>query len=58
MLSAMIVNKNHRETGEMVSETLAGLTAAAEALRYEVSDPAAFLKSQQELCFRWGQDES
>lgn len=41
MLSAMIVNKNHRATGEMEPETLAGFTAAAETLRYEVSDPVA-----------------
>jgi 5-methylcytosine-specific restriction protein B len=57
MLSAMIVNKSHRETGEMEPETLAGFTAAAEALRYEVADPVAFLRSQQELCFQWGQEQ-
>lgn len=57
MLSAMVVNKSHRETGEMEPETLAGFVAAAEALRYEVVDPKLFLKQQQELCFAWGQEE-
>ncbi|MEO8115215.1 MAG: hypothetical protein ABI655_12590, partial [Phenylobacterium sp.] len=57
MLSAMIVNKTHRETGEMEPETLAGFIAAAEALRHDVSDPMAFLKAQQRLCFLWGQKE-
>jgi hypothetical protein len=55
MLSAMIVNKAHRETGDMEPETLAGFVAAAKALRYEVSNPHEFLKKQQELCFDWGQ---
>lgn len=57
MLSAMIVNKTHRDTGEMEPETLAGFIAAAEALKYEVSDPGAFLKAQQDLCFAWGATE-
>ena len=56
-VSPMIVNKSHRETGEMEPETLAGFTAAAEALRYDVADPVAFLKLQQALCFKWGQED-
>lgn len=56
MLSAMIVNKPHRETGGMEPETLAGFVAAAEALRYDVADPEAFLREQQELCFAWGDE--
>lgn len=58
MLSAMIVNKNHRERGEMEPETLAGFVAAAKALGHPVIEPLAFLKAQQELCFAWGRAAS
>jgi hypothetical protein len=54
MLSAMIVNKQHLATGEMEPETLEGFVKAAMDLGYEVTDRDAFLRQQQEACFRWG----
>jgi hypothetical protein len=56
MLSAMIVNKSHRDSGEMEPETLSGFIKAARVLKYDVGDPSAFLKSQQALCFQWGRE--
>ena len=55
MLSAMVVNKDRRQTGDMDPETLKGFIAAAEALKHHISDPAEFLREQQELCFQWGE---
>jgi hypothetical protein len=55
MLSAMVVNKQHLATGDMEPDTLAGFVKAATELGYDVADPGAFLKDQQEQCFRWGQ---
>lgn len=57
MLSAMIVNKRHRETGEMEPETLAGFIAAAKALKYDVTDEVEFLKEQQARCLDWGRED-
>jgi hypothetical protein len=54
MLSAMIVNKQNLATGMMERDTLAGFVKAAADLGYEVSDDEAFLREQQEACFRWG----
>jgi hypothetical protein len=54
MLSAMIVNKQNVATGAMEPDTLTGFAKAAEDLGYEVTDRVAFLKEQQEACFRWG----
>jgi hypothetical protein len=56
MLSAMVVNKTNLGTGEMDPSTLAGFIKAAKDLGYEVPDPVAFLKEQQQACFAWGAD--
>ena len=54
MLSAMIVNKQHVQTGQMEDATLTGFVEAARALGYVITDQKAFLREQQSLCFQWG----
>jgi len=57
MLSAIIVNKQNIETGEMEKSTLAGFIEAAKALNHEPADEQAFLKEQQQKCFEWGRNQ-
>lgn len=52
MLSAIVVSKDHVEDGGMDAKTLEGFCKTAVALKYEVDDPAAFLKAQQAAVFR------
>ena len=51
MLSALVVNKQHIETGKMEPETLKGFIGAAEQLGYTIDDPQNFLHGQQDKCF-------
>lgn len=51
MISAIVVNKEHLETGRMNEETLRGFAAAAEDLGIPFQDPAELLKQQQEAIF-------
>ena len=54
MLSAVVVNKQHLETGWMEPETLRGFIGAAEELyRRCIADHVCFLRDQQERCFEW-----
>lgn len=53
LLSAIVVNKSHVQTGMMEATTLKGFIAAARDLGYPVGDEAAFLKEQQERVFNW-----
>jgi hypothetical protein len=54
MLSAIIVNKNNKETGEMDDPTLKGFCEAAHTLGHSITDQRKFLKEQQDACFEWG----
>jgi hypothetical protein len=54
MLSALVVNKGHLDSGDMEPETLAGFVKAARDLGHDVADPVEFLRVQQEKCFSWG----
>lgn len=58
MLSAIVVNKPHVETGEMELGALKGFIGAAEALGYVVTDKRAFLQEQQAKVFAWAQGKS
>lgn len=51
MLSAVIVNKQHVESGDMEPETLRGFIRAAQELGYEIGDWHSFLREQQQECF-------
>jgi hypothetical protein len=51
MLTAVIVNKENVQSGEMEPQTLKGFIRAAEALGYDPKDWQSFLREQQEECF-------
>lgn len=52
-LSAIVVNKENAETGELTGDSLGGFLAAVSKLGIPVSDPQAFLKEQQQAVFEW-----
>jgi hypothetical protein len=51
MISAVVVNKQRIETGEMDKETLDGFVRAAERLGFDVTQPEQLLRDQQEAIF-------
>jgi hypothetical protein len=51
MLSAVIVNKKHVQSGKMEPQTLKGFIGAARELGYERDDWHRFLCDQQQECF-------
>jgi len=55
MLSAIVVNKQNVDTGDMEPETLKGFIAAARDLGIPVTDEQAFLREQQRLVFEWAE---
>lgn len=55
MLSAIVVDKPNVATGDMSASALDGFIRTARQLGYTVTDERAFLKNQQEACFRWGE---
>lgn len=53
MLSAVVVNHENIETGEMAPPALAGFIGAARDLGYDIGDEAEFLREQQKQVFHW-----
>ena len=53
MLSAVVVNKKHLDSGKMEPSTIKGFADAAKWLGHDVDDPENFLNRQQEECFEW-----
>lgn len=53
MLSAIVVNKPHVQTGDMDPVTLKGFVVAARELGYAVIDAREFLREQQAKVFDW-----
>lgn len=53
MLSAIVVNKENIDTGDMEPGTLKGFCEAGRALGLAVTDETAFLKEQQRRVFDW-----
>ena len=53
MLSAVVVNQQHVDTGAMEESTLRGFVEAAKWLGHQVNDPEVFLRDQQEAVFAW-----
>jgi hypothetical protein len=51
MLSAVVVNKQHINSGDMEPDTLKGFIGAAQELGYKIDDSNRFLREQQEKCF-------
>jgi hypothetical protein len=58
LLSAIVVNHQNVETGDMEPTTLKGFVEAARALGYAVADEKAFLREQQERVFEWALSDS
>ena len=54
MLSAIVVNKQHLDTGEMDDATMQGFIKCAHDLGLPVADESTFLKDQQQRVFDWG----
>ena len=53
--SAIVVNQDNIETGRLDGKTRDGFINAAKELGFDVSDPNAFVKEQQQAMFDWAQ---
>jgi hypothetical protein len=53
-LTALCVNQNDVEAGELKGEALAGFVACARRLGFFVADEQAFHREQRDTCWRWG----
>ena len=54
LLTAICVNKESIDTGELSPEALRGFVKGARRLRRKVTGEEAFLRECQEKCFAWG----
>jgi hypothetical protein len=54
LLTALCVNQQGANTGDLSEEALGGFINAANRLGYKVTDAKAFLKQCQRECFEWG----
>lgn len=55
MPSAIVVNQDNIETGKLDGKTRDGFINAAKEFGFDVSDPNAFVKEQQQAMFDWAQ---
>ena len=53
LLTAIVVGRNHLDSGEMDEDTVNGFVAGIRRLGVSVSEPIAFLKQCQSECFEW-----
>lgn len=53
LLSAIVVNKEDLESGKLAGKAREGFISAARGSGYDVSDPDAFVESQQRKLFDW-----
>jgi len=53
-LTALCVNQNDVESGELKGEALAGFVACARRFGFLVTDEQAFHREQRDACWRWG----
>jgi hypothetical protein len=58
LLSAIVVNKPNKDTGQMEPGALKGFIGAARLLGYPIVGEEAFLKEQQARVFAWAQEEA
>lgn len=56
LITAIVVNKPHLQTGLMELESLAGFSGGARRLGVSVVDELAFLRAQQQLTFGWASE--
>ncbi|TBY52427.1 AAA family ATPase [Rhizobium leguminosarum bv. viciae] len=53
LISAIVVNKDNIESGNLEGESLTGFMAAVKKIGLAVDDPQAFLREQQQAVFEW-----
>ncbi|WP_210166471.1 hypothetical protein [Bosea vaviloviae] len=53
LITAIVVNKQHLQTGAMEPESLAGFCEGVRRLRVPITDPATFLTAEQARTFEW-----
>lgn len=53
MLTSIVVNQNHLETGLLDGTAREGFIAAAKKAGFAVTDPAAFVEDEQRKVFEW-----
>ncbi|WP_417410525.1 hypothetical protein [Hoeflea sp.] len=53
LLTAIVVGREHLDSGEMDEETINGFVAGVRRLGVSVSEPVVFLKQCQSDCFEW-----
>ena len=58
LLSAIVVNKQNLQNGDMEPTTLTGFVEAARFLGYTVNDKIEFLRVQQQRVFAWAAGET
>ncbi|AOO83098.1 hypothetical protein [Bosea vaviloviae] len=56
LITAIVVNKQHLQTGAMEMESLAGFSEGARRLGVSVTDEPSFLQQQQKLTFDWASE--
>lgn len=57
MLTAICVDKDGVEKGELSETALAGFANGARHLGYEFTDEAEFHRQQRDACFAWGRSQ-
>ncbi|MGO8096692.1 hypothetical protein [Rhizobium leguminosarum] len=58
LVTSIVVNAAHLETGQMRPESLEGFVSMARKLGFTVTDEAAFLSNHQENVFTWAENFS
>ncbi|MGO8089604.1 hypothetical protein AB9E29_21010 [Rhizobium leguminosarum] len=56
LVTSIVVNQLHVETGQMKPESLEGFLSMARSLGFEVTDELTFLIDQQQNVFKWAKD--
>jgi hypothetical protein len=56
-LTALCVNQNDVESGELKDEALAGFVACARRFGFLIRDEQAFHREQRDACWRWGSEQ-
>lgn len=57
LLSAICVNRDAADTGELSDDALAGFVKAAKRIGHSPTDARQFLKEKQDECFEWGRQQ-
>lgn len=58
VLTAICVNQNHLEDGELGDEALTGFISGVQRLGFAVTDARAFHHECRNKCWQWGRDQS